>query len=120
MNVNFPVIELLDRLTIARVKWRRTQANSEELNYYELQAQQIDMNAECQSFILELETIHDNIWELEKDLKNGYEKKLPLEEIGRRAIAIRDYNNRRIQYKNLLAERIGCPIREIKKDHLSE
>jgi len=116
----FPAIELLDRLAIARVKWRRTQANIEELNYYELQARQLDMGAECQDFMLELETIHDTIWELEKELKSGHEQALPLEEIGRRAIAVRDHNNRRIRYKNLLAESIGCPVREIKKDHLSE
>jgi hypothetical protein len=116
----FPAVELLDRLAIARVKWRRTQVNNEELRYYEEQARQLDMDAECDAAIKELEIIHDTIWELEKELKSGREQELPLEEIGRRAIAIRDHNNRRIKYKNLLAERVGCPVREIKKDHLSE
>lgn len=116
----FPAAELLDRLAIARVKWRRTHANIEELNYYELQAQNLSMGPECHDFMLELETIHDTIWDLEKELKSGCEQELSLEEIGRRAIAVRDHNNRRVQYKNLLAENVGCSVREIKKDHLSE
>jgi hypothetical protein len=116
----FPAVELLDRLAIARVKWRRTQANNEELRYYEEQARGLNIDSECDAAMQELEIIHDTIWELEKELKSGREQELPLEEIGRRAISIRDHNNRRIKYKNLLAERVGCPVREIKKDHLSE
>jgi hypothetical protein len=116
----FPAVELLDRLAIARVKWRRTEANRTELDYYEQQAAKLDMDDECLAAIKSLEVIHDTIWDLEKELKSGREQELPLEEIGRRAIAIRDHNNRRIRYKNLLAERVGCEVREIKRDHLSE
>jgi len=116
----FPVVELLDRLAISRVKWRRTVSNAAELEYYETQAQQLQMDQECHDAIKELEIIHDTIWELEKELKSGREQSLPLEEIGRRAIAIRDHNNQRIRHKNFLAEKLGCPVREIKRDHLSE
>jgi hypothetical protein len=116
----FPAVELLDRLAIARIKWRRTQANEEELRYYEEQAQRLNTDTECDALMRELETIHETIWELEKELKSGYEQELPLEEIGRRAIVIRDHNNLRIKYKNLLAERVGCCVREIKKEHLSQ
>lgn len=116
----FPAVELLDRLAIARVKWRRTKSNAEELAYYERQAQQFNLDSQCHTAMQELEHIHDTIWELEKELKSGREQELPLEEIGRRAIAIRDHNNLRIRHKNFLAERVGCPVREIKKDHLSE
>jgi len=42
-----------------------------------------------------------------------------LEEIGRRAIAIRDWNNKRLVLKNSAAELLKCDVREIKKDHLS-
>jgi hypothetical protein len=57
---------------------------------------------------------------LEKELKSGRENELPLEEIGRRAIKIRDWNNKRVSIKNAMAEKLSCPVREIKKDHLSE
>ena len=39
---------------------------------------------------------------------------------GRRAILIRNWNNKRIAIKNSLAEILNCPVREIKQDHLSE
>jgi hypothetical protein len=64
--------------------------------------------------------VHNTIWDLESELKTGREAELPLEEIGRRAIAIRDHNNERIRIKNAIAERLECPVREIKQDHLSE
>ena len=31
MNIHFPIIELVDRLAIARLKFEKTQANSAEL-----------------------------------------------------------------------------------------
>jgi hypothetical protein len=43
-----------------------------------------------------------------------------MDEIGRRAIAIRDWNNRRITYKNSIAELFALKMREIKTDHLSD
>lgn len=116
----FPAIELVDRLAIARVKWRRTGANGDELQYYEQQVQQLPMDQVCHNAIQELEIIHETIWDLEKELKGAQEANLSLSEIGRRAILIRDHNHRRITYKNFLAERIGCPVREIKREHLSE
>ena len=64
--------------------------------------------------------IHKQIWELEKELKAGLEQALSLEEIGRRAIEIRNHNHRRIALKNAMAEKLYCPVREIKKDHASE
>jgi hypothetical protein len=45
---------------------------------------------------------------------------LPLDEIGRRAIAIRDWNNKRITYKNSIAALFSLEMREIKTDHLSD
>ena len=68
----------------------------------------------------DLKRIHDEIWELEAELKTGREAELSLEEIGRRAIAIRDHNNKRVKLKNAMAEKLNCSVREIKKDHLSQ
>ena len=48
------------------------------------------------------------------------EDQLELAEIGRRAIEIRDWNNKRVKLKNTIAEKLGCVVREIKKDHASE
>ena len=119
MSYHFPVIELFDRLAIAEVKWARTQCNQEELDWYHLQAQNIDLDLVKTQFN-ELKNIHNIIWGLEAELKSGCEEELGLEEIGRRAILIRNWNNKRIAIKNSVAEILNCPVREIKKDHLSE
>lgn len=119
MNIVFPVIELVDRLAIAQVKFQRTGANQEELDWYINESKKIDLTVTADEFQA-LKQVHNEIWNLEAELKTGREAELSLEEIGRRAIAIRDYNHRRIQLKNLMAEKLGCRVKEIKKDHLSE
>jgi hypothetical protein len=119
MNVKFPIIELIDRLAIADIKFKRTGANQEELTWYMNQATQLNLTL-IEDLYINLMAIHNQIWELESELKTGREAQLPLEEIGRRAIAIRDHNNKRIAIKNAIAERLGCGVREIKQDHLSQ
>ena len=119
MNPIFPIIELVDRLAIAEVKFKRTKANEEELLWYMNQALRIDISLIVEEYE-QLKTIHNEIWELEAELKSGREEELSLEEIGRRAIAIRDHNNKRVKLKNAIAEKLNCSVREIKKDHLSE
>ena len=115
----FPIIELVDRYSIACLKYNKTQANKEELDFYKQQLAKHDITLISEE-IDDLYIIHKQIWELESQLKSGKEHELPLEEIGRRAIAIRDLNNKRIKLKNLAAEKLGCTVREIKQDHLSE
>jgi len=119
MNPVFPIIELVDRLAIAEIKFKRTKANEEELLWYINQAVRIDLTLIVDEYE-NLKTIHNEIWELEALLKTGREAELSLEEIGRRAIAIRDHNNKRVALKNSMAKKLNCPVREIKKDHLSE
>jgi hypothetical protein len=119
MNPVFPIIELVDRLAIAEIKFKRTKANEEELVWYTNEAMRIDLT-EIVNEYEELKRIHDKIWELEAELKTGREAELSLEEIGRRAIVIRDHNNKRVALKNTMAKKLNCPVREIKKDHLSQ
>ena len=119
MNPIFPIIELVDRLAIAEVKFQRTKANEQELLWYMNQSLRIDLTQIVNEYE-DLKRIHNEIWELEAKLKTGREAELSLEEIGRRAIAIRDHNNKRILLKNSMAEKLNCSVREIKKDHLSE
>jgi hypothetical protein len=119
MNPVFPVIELIDRLTIAQLKYEKTQANKEELDFYTKQVESYNLTFVMME-VIQLYNIHLQIWDLESLLKSGRESELPLEEIGRRAIEIRNLNNKRIILKNTIAEKLGCPVREIKQDHLSE
>lgn len=121
-----PELELIDRLCIARVKFERTSGgNQDELDWYESRYQELIQNlspdqlTQLQNDIAEITKIHNQIWDLEWQLKSGVEHLLELDEIGRRAIAIRDWNNRRITYKNSIAALFGLKMREIKTDHLS-
>ena len=113
------LLELVDRYAIALLKFNKTQANKEELDFYSQQLTTFDMT-QIEVEVQELYTIHSCIWSLEAELKTGRESELTLEEIGRRAIEIRNYNNKRISLKNNMATKLGCVVREIKKDHLSE
>ena len=120
MNIIFPIVELIDRLAIAEVKFMRTNgANKEELEWYQQQSNNLSLeNVRLQ--YNDLKNIHNEIWELESLLKSGHEQEVSLEEIGRRAILIRNFNNKRIAIKNYIAQYLGCQVREIKKNHLSE
>jgi hypothetical protein len=122
-----PELELIDRLCIARIKHERTGGgNQAELDWYEARHQELRARLtadQCETLeynIVEITRIHNQIWNLEWQLKSGVEHLLSLAEIGQRAIAIRDWNNKRITYKNSIAELFGLELREIKTDHLSD
>lgn len=116
-----PVLELIDRLCIARVKYARTKgANQVELDWYEEKLSQLPQSTELDEAIQAMTDIHHAIWDLEWQLKSGVEQMLSLQEIGRRAIAIRDFNNKRIAYKNSVARILAHPVTEIKQDHLAD
>jgi len=109
-----PVLELIDRLCIARVKYARTQGvNQIELDWYESKFRQLPQSQALDQAIADMTDIHHAIWDLEWQLKSGVEQMLSLQEIGRRAIAIRDFNNRRIALKNTVAKILQHPVMEI-------
>jgi hypothetical protein len=121
-----PELELIDRLCIARIKHERTScANQNELDWYEARYQELvaqltaEQVAQLEHNIQEITAIHNQIWNLEWQLKSGVEHMLTMEEIGQRAVSIRDWNNKRIAYKNSIAELFDLKMREIKTDHLS-
>jgi hypothetical protein len=111
----FPIIELVDRYTIALVKYEKTGgANAPELHFYEQQMQQLNMNL-IQQELHSLTEIHRKIWAMEDKFKKGQIDNAPINEIGLQALAIRDLNNHRIEYKNTIAEKMQDSVREIKK-----
>jgi hypothetical protein len=120
MSFEFPIIELVDRYTIARVKYEKTSGrNSAELDFYLRQVAQLPLN-KIQPELDRLEEIHREIWALEDDFKKRRVDGADLAEIGRRALEIRDLNNYRVEYKNKIAEQLGDAVREIKQDHYSD
>jgi hypothetical protein len=118
--MKFPIIEIVDRYTIAVVKHRKTNgANQEELDFYLEQMKTVNINP-INALVLELIEHHAYVWSLEDDFKKNRIDGLPLEEIGRRALHIRDIGHKRVTIKNTLAELLGDPVREIKRDHITE
>ena len=73
------------------------------------------LNLKEAEVFLNLLNTNNKIWDLESDIRQGKEKKLGLEEVGKRALAIRDLNKQRIALKNSISQ-----YKEIKSDHASE
>lgn len=119
--MQFPVIEIVDRYAIAVVKYEKTVgANQEEVDFYLTQMQSANINPLNQK-VIELIEHHSYVWSLEDDFKKAKIDNLPLEEIGRRALHIRDVGYKRVELKNAVAEYINIDlVREIKQDHISE
>lgn len=112
--MNFPIIEIVDRYAIAVVKHEQTnKANQKELDFYLEQMKLSNINP-MHHLVVELIDHHRYIWSLEDDFKRARIDSLPLEEVGRRALHIRDMGYKRVNLKNAVAELIGDPIREIK------
>ena len=66
-----------------------------------------------------LSIINLKIWHLESAIREGQEEGLGLEEVGRRALQIRDLNKERIALKNALNEPTGEIFKDAKVNHVS-
>ena len=117
--MKFPTIEIVDRYAIAVVKHEKTNgANQEELEFYLEQMKEAGIDL-SNAKVIELIEHHRYVWSLEDDFKKAKIDALPLEEIGRRALYIRDIGYRRVDLKNELAKLVNDPVREIKQDHIT-
>jgi hypothetical protein len=72
-----------------------------------------------QDWIDRLYELNGRIWDLEFDIRRGRDGELGLEEIGRRAIAIRGINKERVGVKNEIVVATGRGFRDIKMNHAS-
>lgn len=70
--------------------------------------------------VIRLTQMNFEVWNLENEIRRGGEDKFSLEEIGRRALKVRDYNRKRIQYKNEINQLSGLGFREFKTQHRSQ
>lgn len=113
-----PISEVTDRFSILRLKSERTNLDiKDEIAIY-LTA--LDGYHDIDKYVNKLYEINGKIWDLEADLRKGKESKLGLEEIGRRAIAIRDLNNVRVGIKNEIVSEHSQGFTEKKINHASE
>lgn len=112
--------DIVDRWTIAYLKQYRgkidtlaeQRAYSEYCSNYEQQ-----FLKDSWDNLLEF---NGKIWTLESDIRLGKEGELGLEEVGRRALQIRDFNKERINIKNRINEYFEEGFIERKVNHGSE
>ena len=112
--------ELVDRYSILLLKMERTDLDvtQERLEYEKFVLH--DTYADIRLWIEKLKVINGRIWDLESDIRRGKEKELGLEEVGRRALMIRDINNERVACKNEITTIYNEGFIETKRDHASQ
>lgn len=121
--------DLIDRYTILKLKLERLNPeqkkfepliNQEFLAYEKaIDDYRIKGVTVKQDWLDRLYEVNSNCWDLEADIRQKKEGILGLEEVGRRAILIRDINRQRIAIKNLITKEIGFGFLEIKTNHIS-
>lgn len=112
--------DVLDRLSILTRKiYFGDEQSISEHRYLEQGLGAYGVNGKLITNAMRITTINAEIWNLEHEIRNGGEAKFGIEEIGRRAIKIRDLNKKRIEYKNLLTSLAKCGFSEAKVNHRS-
>lgn len=112
--MKFPIIELVDRYCIAKLKFAKLGNNKEELDFYTEQLHDINF-ALIKDELDRLYDVHARVWELEDDFKKyRVEHMYDLAEVGRRALYVRDIMEERYVIKNVIADKLNDPVREKK------
>ena len=114
-----PVPEVADRYTIALLKIERLDAS--EIDVPEMQ-RQIDYykegldldNPDLADLVDKLYHVNGLMWDAEHAIRKGQDEGLGLEEIGKRAIHIRDLNRDRMKVKNDIIDLTGDGFKDAK------
>ena len=109
--------DLIDRYSIVKLKLERTEVDCND--EFTALAEEISKTDGLVDFVQELYIVNGMIWDLESDIRKGKEGELGLEEVGRRAIKIREFNKIRITYKNDVVDYFGEGYKDIKINHVS-
>ncbi|MCK9428891.1 MAG: hypothetical protein M0R17_02625 [Candidatus Omnitrophica bacterium] len=119
--MQYPLPEILDRLSIVILKIERLKDNRIIKEYNDLVNALKEFKCPYEDkWFRELKDINGQIWDLEADIRNFLEDKLGLEEVGKRALAIRDKNKIRISIKNRIQQETNEGYLEVKGNHRSE
>ena len=111
--MKMPLSEIIDRYTITLLKSERTDEDvSEELAAYKKELPDTDI---AQTFIDRMYEINDKIWETEVDIRKGVD--MPLDEVGRLAIRVRELNQIRNGIKGEIVDEFAEGFKEIKVNY---
>lgn len=114
--------ELVDKLSIlSRKIYFGEEIAISEHRYVEQQLTEAGLPGKLITNVVRITQMNVEIWNLEHEMRKCAEglANTSLEEVGRRAIKIRDLNRKRIEYKNLINDLVGNHFRETKINHLS-
>ena len=113
--------EYIDKLTILSKKdMCNLPGAAEELHINLKWLQDKGIDTDVLLAIIRIAQTNMDIWHLEHSVRNAAEGSIPLHEVGRRAIMIRNNNKTRVLYKNLLDSKSSEGLIEEKIKHLSE
>ena len=108
--MKMPLSEIIDRYTITLLKSQRTDEDvAEELNAYRKEIPQGDS---VEKFMDRMYEINGKIWDTEGDIRRGVD--MPLEEVGRLALIVRDLNQIRNGIKGEIVDEFAEGFKEIK------
>ncbi len=114
--MKMPLSEILDRYTITKLKSERTNEDvSDELRTYKAEIDNpdyVERSNQIVSFIDRLYGINGQLWDTEKGIRNGVD--MPLDEVGRLALKVRDLNCKRNEIKAEIVEAFAEGFKEIK------
>ena len=114
-----PISEILDRYTITKLKSERTNENvTDELQTYKRELNNpvyARKSKQIKPFIYRLYRVNGKLWETEGDIRKGID--MPLEEVGRLALKVRDLNIKRNKIKAEIVDTFSEGFKEIKVNY---
>jgi len=110
--------DVVDRYSICKLKYERAQIDNTQETYSLLN--EMSFYKGLETYVDKLYEINGLCWDMESDIRSGNEDDLGLEEVGRRALKLRDLNSVRVSVKNELNSKFKEGFIEIKMDHSSE
>mgnify|MGYP001497242157 CR=1 FL=1 len=114
--MKMPLAEVLDRYTITKLKSERTNEDvSDELRTYKREIDNSDYAEKSNlitTFVERLYKINGKLWDTEGNIRKGVE--MPLEEVGKLALEVRDLNIERNAIKAEIVDTFSEGFKEIK------
>ena len=126
--MKMPISEIIDRYTITKLKTERTDEDvSNELNSYREEIDKYKINVE--EYIDRMYDINGTLWNYETQMRKLMDSKnvtgpivdaneLPLEEIGKLALLVRDLNGTRNGLKSEIVEKFSEGFKDIKINYV--
>ena len=128
--MRYPLDELIDKRSIIQLKIERLEGEErgrlrKEFDDYSVAIQEYVAEGACTNEKVnqwhnELYGANGKTWDLESDIRKGQLGKMPLEEIGKRAIAIRESNGVRVRIKSRIVDATGVGYKDVKINHASQ